>query len=70
MRGYHSATWWVLSAFSLVAHAAAAQTPVDSFRRAFDLGYVNTGNTAVTTKHSFTETAMLQQLLELLSNLS
>lgn len=49
MRGYLPAVW-LSSALSLLAHATAAQTPADSFRLAFDLGYVNTaGNTAVTT---------------------
>ena len=42
MRCDRPATWLVLSVFSLFARPAAAQTPVDSFRLAFDLGYVNT----------------------------
>lgn len=50
MRRNHSAIWSIVPAFFLFAHSTAAQTPVDSFRLAFDLGYVNTaGNTAVTT---------------------
>lgn len=50
MRASNPATWLVLSALSLFVRPTAAQTPVDSFRLAFDLGYVNTaGNTAVTT---------------------
>lgn len=50
MRGCHSAMCLVGSALSLLAHPAMAQTPTDSFRLAFDLGYVNTaGNTDVTT---------------------
>lgn len=50
MRGSRPTLWWVSSVVALCAQRAAAQTPVDSFRLAFDLGYVNTaGNTAVTT---------------------
>src|SRR5512135_2186024 len=50
MRGCHPVICLVGSALSLVARPATAQTPTDSFRLAFDLGYVNTaGNTAVTT---------------------
>jgi putative salt-induced outer membrane protein len=50
MRGSRSAPWRLSVALALCAPVAASQTPVDSFRLAFDLGYVNTaGNTAVTT---------------------
>jgi putative salt-induced outer membrane protein YdiY len=41
---------WRLSLFLLVAVPASAQAPKDSFRLAFDLGFVNaSGNTDVTT---------------------
>jgi putative salt-induced outer membrane protein len=50
MRDSRSTIWLLSSIVALCAQRAAAQTPVDSFRLAFDLGYVNTaGNTAVTT---------------------
>lgn len=50
MRGCHRVLAWASSLLALFANVASAQTPVDSFRLAFDLGYVNTaGNTAVTT---------------------